>query len=76
MNQENFEKLSDIISKAEKEIKTNLEHCQGFNKLILLGNTGSGKTTVSCILACKKVMIRKTGRNNITLDYKGIESGG
>lgn len=68
--------LREMIARTEDEIKKCFSQAHCNNKVILLGSTGSGKTTVSCIMSGAKVKVVPIRNIDVKFDFKGINEGG
>lgn len=75
MNFEDINSINKSIDSSQKEIQKYLEQNNNFDKVVLIGITGAGKSTVSCLLAGVDVMIRKVGRSKVVLESSGIKGG-
>lgn len=76
LNVDSIDPLSDAIN--DLQIKTQQEIGQYPNLpiIMLIGNTGAGKSSISLALANEQLTISKGNGNKIILEGKGIQSGG
>lgn len=71
MNKIDIETMSQEMIRAQKEIDQYLDPNKNIDKVIFLGITGAGKTTLSCLLTGNKIMIRPYKKSKVTLEFTG-----
>lgn len=76
MDKAEIEVLKKMIEDSENEIKNYLRNIECHNIVLLLGNTGAGKTTIGSILSGKEVLVKPRGRREAKFEFSGIRSGG
>lgn len=76
MNTKELVDLEQEIQKESERIKRIVEPFADKTKVILVGPTGSGKTSISCSLCQKKLIVRFNDNEKIELESEGVMSGG
>lgn len=75
MDSDSIEQIIELIQKTKNNIKNHIDPHRNYDIVFLVGNTGSGKTTLSSILAGYKVMIKPYHSKDAILEYEGIKPG-
>lgn len=75
MDSNDIETIKKSFTNVQKEIMSYMKPDQDFDKVIILGLTGAGKTTVSSLISHKKVMIKRFGKSKAVLECAGIKGG-
>lgn len=71
----NVDSLINDIDNVIGELKKDTNSCQSSPKVIVIGNTGSGKSTLCCKLSDKKLTVVEKKGKKYALDGEGISNG-
>lgn len=75
ISKKDLEDFNQMVCKLQKYIKQQIQPNSDKIKVLLIGITGSGKSSVSCCLAHKDLTIQKDKGDTIALFGKGVQSG-
>lgn len=75
MNSKEVEEIKQSVNEIAKEINVILEKYPSYPRIIILGLTGSGKSSLTCCLAKKKVKIEEDGEKFTQLTAEGVFGG-
>lgn len=76
MNTKDLLELEAEIKKEDKRIKQIIEPFADKTKVVMIGPTGSGKSSLSCDLCGEKLIVRFGKGEKIELECEGVMSGG
>ena len=70
-----LQEFNEVIKATSSNLQQKIGPNSGLIKVILTGITGSGKSTISCCLSQKQLIVRSGKGRRLVLEGEGVQSG-